>query len=83
MRYAQRAAALRIEIGVEHAVAAAELELQARTFSDLKRRRSKMTDQFICGEAAQAPVGLGRRSDRDGLRDRNGRPRGARGEAHE
>ena len=35
-----------IEIGVEHAAAAAELELEAGAFADLQRRVAEMADQL-------------------------------------
>ena len=45
---------LRIEIGVEDAVAAAELELEAGAFADLQRRVAEMADQILRGEADDA-----------------------------
>ena len=49
------AAALRIEIGVEDAAAAAKLKLEAVAFEDLKRGLSEMADQLIGGEAEDLP----------------------------
>ena len=50
MRDPEGASALRVEIGVEHAIAAAKLELETRALADLQRRRSKMADEFVRSE---------------------------------
>ena len=50
VRYPERASALRVEIGVEHAIAAAELELETRALADLQRGRSKMANEFVRGK---------------------------------
>ena len=50
VRDPERASALRVEIGVEHAIAAAKLELEARALADLQRGRSKMANELVRGE---------------------------------
>ena len=49
-----------IEIRVEHAISAPELQLEAAPLLDLKRRPSEMLDHFMDGEAGE----LGRRARR-------------------
>jgi hypothetical protein len=52
----------RIEIGVEHAGLAPELELEPDAFANLKGRRSEALDELACGHAEQAAAQLlGRR----------------------
>src|SRR5687767_4898172 len=66
------AARRRIEIGVEDAAWAAELELQAAALADLERRRPEPLDQIGRGQADQLAAQLGRWTDchrlRQGLR---------------
>ena len=50
VRDSEHASALRVEIGVEHAIAAAELEFETRALADLQRGRSKMADEFVRSE---------------------------------
>ena len=52
--HAKRSVLPRVEIGVEDAVAAAELQLDAVAFLNLKRRATEMPDQILGGEAGQA-----------------------------
>ena len=42
-----------IKISVEHAIAVAELELEAGAFPDLQRGAAKVLDDFVDGEAGQ------------------------------
>ena len=60
MRHAERPSALRIKIGVEHAAASAELQLEARSLADLQRWHSEMTDELVRGEAAKLASGTRR-----------------------
>src|SRR5688572_9424460 len=50
-----------VEIGVEHAAAAAELQLEADALADLERGRAELLDEFRGGEAKQAGRDLGHR----------------------
>ena len=69
MRHPKRSAALRIEIRIEHAAPAAELELKATPLPDLERGLAEMAHQFIGSEAAELASHLGRwRWRRRGLR---------------
>lgn len=77
-------AARRIEIGVENAGPAAELELEARPLADLERRMAEMTDKLVGGETDEAArlwrYRFGRRKLLDRLRRllRTGRASGKR-----
>jgi hypothetical protein len=51
---AQRRSGLgRIKIGVEHALAAAELQLEAARLANLKRRLAEMADELVRSQAEQ------------------------------
>ena len=70
VRHPKRSAALRIEIGIKHTGAAAELELEAASFADLERRFPEMAHQFVGRETVELAPDLGRgRWRRCGLRD--------------
>ena len=73
-------AVLRVEIGVEHALAAAELELEASALVDLESRRSEMTDQLLRAHAGETSRLARLRNGLGGLFDRRLRTRGAAGE---
>ena len=64
---AQRSAGRRIEIGVEHAAAAAKLQLETGPFANLKRGASEMADEVGGGEADELPGTV--LSDYGGLND--------------
>ena len=72
--------ARRVKIGIEHALRAAELDLQAVALADLECGRPELADEVVSGEANDRPVLL---NDR-GFGHRGGRcrrrPRGAGGE---
>ena len=77
---AQRSAGGGIEIGVEHAAAAAELQLEARALVDLQNGTSEMADEVGGGktdELASTPLrscgGLGGLRFDDGLPGHAGR----------
>ena len=74
-----------IEISVEHAIAVAELELEAGAFPDLQRGAAKVLDDFVDGEAGQLRGRARLRRDLDGLLDDRRRlgPRRAAGEEDE
>src|SRR5689334_10401250 len=53
VRHAEHAVLAGIEIGIEDAVAGAELELDARPLLDLQRWAAEMLDQLLAGEAGE------------------------------
>ena len=77
---AKRSAGRRIEIGIKHAAAAADLQREARPLVDLQRGTSEMTDKIRGGKAdelASTPLrscgGLGDLRFDDGLPGHAGR----------
>ena len=70
VRHSKRASALRVEIGVEHAIAAAELELEARALADLQRGRSKMANELVRSETHDFAAHARCRYNRSRLGDR-------------
>ncbi len=74
-----RSVAAWIEIGVEHALVASKLQLQAVAFADLERRSAEPANKLFGGEADDLAPGMGRLRDfGDGLRRRTSlRGRGA------
>ena len=54
---------LRVKEGVEHALAAPELELEAGSFAHLQRGATEVTNELVCGKANQL-ARLGRGLDR-------------------
>ena len=60
----QRGARRRVEVGVEHAVPAAELELQPDALTDLQRGGAEPLRKIARGKADQPPLRLRAQSDR-------------------
>ena len=55
VRYGVGAVLARIQIGIENAGAAAELELEAAAFANLERRATEVADKFLRSEACNPP----------------------------
>ena len=71
---------LRVQIGIEHALAAAELELEAGAFVNLQSRRAEMTDQLLRAHAGEPSRFARLRDGLGGLLDGLLRARGATSE---
>jgi hypothetical protein len=71
---------LGVQIGIEHALAPAKLELEARAFVDLESRRAEMSDQLLRAHAGEAGRFARLRNGLGGLLDGLLRARGAAGE---
>ena len=81
MRHAHHpSTTLRIEIGIQHTLAAAELELEARPLADLQRRAAEPADEVLRREADQLISLEARRFDGPLRRRRGLRPRGTGGD---
>ena len=71
---------LGIQIGVEHALPSAELELDAAALADLKRRSAEMSHQLLRAHSGEACRFARLRDGLGGLLDGLLRPGGAAGE---
>lgn len=65
---AKRAAALRIEIGVQYAAAPPKLELEAGAFANLERRLAEMAHELVGRKSVEFAAQLRRGRRRSGLR---------------
>jgi len=80
---AKLVAGRRVEVGVEHAIIVAELELEAGAFANLQLRTTQVLDHLVDRQAGELRRRAGLRRDLDRLLHEGRRCRGPRGAAGE